>query len=635
MNSWHPSLGARWDGTRTCFRVWAPERKRVEVLLEVNGSTEEAHLLEKGPDGFFVGSIAEARPGARYRYLLDGEGPYPDPASRFQPEGVHSSSQVVDASRFAWSDSHWSGVRLESLVLYELHTGTFTPRGTFAGIIDKLPYLVDLGVTAIELMPIADFQGQRNWGYDGVSLFAPARCYGEPEDLRHLVNEAHGAGLAVFLDVVYNHLGPDGNYLGVFSPYYFSTRNKTPWGPAINLDGENSGPVRDFLIENALHWIHEYHVDGLRLDATHALVDHSSRHFLAELSSRVRASISSRNVLLVAEDHRNLAHMVRSETEGGWGMDAVWADDFHHQVRSALAGDSESYYCDFTGATEDLVTTMRQGWFFCGQQSHYMQGPRGTDPAGLPASRFVTCIQNHDQIGNRAFGERLNQQIPLASYRAATLLLLLAPQTPLLFMGQEWAAQTPFLFFTDHHDNLGKAVTKGRRYEFRHFSAFSDPAKREEIPDPQALETFVASQLRWQEVPQEPHVSMHRFYQALLSLRRSEPALQEQSPESFDGAAVGQGAVVLKRTARNGSSLLAVIQWRDAGVVDLAAESVSRLLSHKDRWETLFHSEEPRFAPDPEPPVIDFSGPAPVISFRRASAVLLRSRGDDEQVSSN
>jgi maltooligosyltrehalose trehalohydrolase len=605
MAVWGASLGAGCDASGTRFRVWAPTRPRVEVVLESG-----THRLTRAADGTFVGVVAGAHAGNRYRYRLDGEGPYPDPASRFQPDGVHGASEIVDASRFEWSDAGWRGVALEDLVLYELHVGTFTPSGTFAGVIERLPYLRDFGVTAIELMPVADFPGARNWGYDGVALFAPARCYGRPDDLRRLVDAAHQLELGVILDVVYNHLGPDGNYLGCFSPYYFSKRHQTPWGDAVNLDDAHSDMVRAFLVENALHWVHEYHVDGLRLDATHALIDHSPRHFLAELTSRVRASAGGRNVLLIAEDHRNLSHMVRPEADGGWGLDAVWADDFHHQVRRALAGDHEGYYADYSGSIRDLATTLRGGWFFTGQYSAYLGSPRGTDPSGVAPQRFVICVQNHDQVGNRAFGERLHQEIDLAAYRAATVLLLCAPETPLLFMGQEWAASSPFLFFTDHNPELGKLVTAGRRREFQSFSAFADPAVRERIPDPQAAATFERSRLRWAENATEPHAAMLRLYQALLTLRRAEPAFRD-GWNSFEAVAVDDAAIILRRGA-----LVAVVQLHGAGEV--------RLDEPPGCVEQVLSTEDSRFACDPQPLRVELRNSAVALHFTRPGAVVLR-----------
>jgi maltooligosyltrehalose trehalohydrolase len=344
---------------------------------------------------------------------------------------------VIDPAVFAWSDRQWTGVPLDRAVIYELHVGSFTPAGTFDGATEQLPYLAELGVTLVELMPVADFPGTRNWGYDGAALFAPCRRYGTPDDLRRLVNTAHGLGLGVLLDVVYNHFGPDGAYCTVFSPYYRSARHQSPWGPALNLDGEQSTPVRQFFIENALHWLHEYHLDGLRLDATHWLVDDSRPHFIAELVARVRESVTDRTVLLVAGDERNLATIVRPPSQSGWGLDAVWADDFHHHVRRRAAGDRDGYYQDYSGSIADLAATVRQGWFYCGQYSAYAGAPRGTSPAGVPLERMIVCIQNHDQIGNRPFGRRLNHQVEPAMFRALSALLLFAPETPLLFMGQE------------------------------------------------------------------------------------------------------------------------------------------------------------------------------------------------------
>jgi maltooligosyltrehalose trehalohydrolase len=619
---WRPSLGSWCEEDDTHFRVWAPPWDSVELVLETPGRPRMTYPLKRATDGTFDRRVSGIGAGDRYRYRLDGRGPYPDPVSRFQPEGVHGPSQVVDARRFEWSDAGWGGVRLETLILYELHVGTFTPAASFAGVTERLPYLRDLGVTAIELMPVGDFPGQRNWGYDGVCLFAPARCYGTPDDLRRLVDRAHHLGLGVVLDVVYNHFGPDGAYLRTFSPWYFSRRHQTPWGEAINLDGEHSPMVRAFLIENALHWIYEYHVDGLRLDATHALVDDGARHFLAELADRVRATVRDRHVLLIAEDHRNLA---RPHADGGWGLDAVWADDFHHQLRRGLAGDHEGYYRDYTGSVADLATTLRRGWFFCGQHSVHLQRPRGTDPAGLAPAQFIICLQNHDQVGNRALGERLHHEVDLAAYRAAVVLLLCAPETPLLFMGQEWAASTPFLYFTDHNFELGKLVTEGRRREFESFSAFSAPAARRRIPDPQEPGTFVASQLNWTEQIQPPHAAVLRLHAALLALRRREPALQAPPWTAVDVMAVADEALLLRRTGGN-SLLLIVVRLRGAGPVPLPhfarAEGAGSEL--EEAWHEVLSTEDPRFSPDPMPVQVDRLGSTPCVHFARPGAVVLR-----------
>ena len=616
--AWRPSLGAWVDREGTRFRVWAPTHARVELELQ-SGAARVVRALRHAADGTFSICLPALRAVDRYAYRLDGEGPYPDPASRFQPEGVHGASAIVDATQFVWSDGDWRGITPEALVIYEMHVGTFTPAGRFAAAAERLTELVALGVTAIELMPVADFAGERNWGYDGVALFAPARCYGTPDDLRRLVNTAHGLGLAVLLDVVYNHLGPDGAYLSAFSPYYFSPHHHTPWGAAVNLDGDHNDMVRAFFIENALHWIHEYHIDGLRLDATHALIDDSPRHFLADLSIAVHGA-APHGAMIIAEDRRNLALLLRPLEAGGWGLDGVWADDFHHQLRRFLAGDHEGYYEDYRGSLADLATTIHRGWFYCGQHSLHLHGARGTDPEGIPPRQFVFCLQNHDQIGNRAFGERLHHQIDPAVYRAASVLLLCVPQTPLLFMGQEWAASSPFLYFSDHHAELGKQVTAGRRREFRDFSAFAAAAARARIPDPQALTTFLASILRWAERADPPHAATLALYRTLLHLRRCEPALRSDAPCAV--AAIDETTLTLRRDPLGAASLLAVVQLRHGGEVALEAQRAFAVTD--TRWDVVLTSEEPRFALDAQPIGIDLSGTAPLLQFHRPGAVILK-----------
>jgi len=618
---WLPTLGAISLRDATRFRVWAPGRDAVSVVIDPGSGRETAVPLDAEGRGYFGGTVAGVTAGARYRFTLDGEGPFPDPAARFQPEGVHGPSEVVDPARFAWTDHAWPGVAPEALVVHELHVGTFTPEGTFRGVIERLPYLRDLGVTAIELMPVADFPGSRNWGYDGTALFAPARCYGAPDDLRALVDAAHAHGLGVLLDVVYNHVGPDGAYLFAFSPWYFTDRHPSPWGKSVNLDGPHAADARAFFIENALHWIHEYHLDGLRLDATHAMRDDSPQPFLRELSARVHASVPGRHVAVIAEDHRNLASMVSPAEAGGLGLDAVWADDFHHQVRVALAGDRDGYYVDYTGATGDLAATIRQGWFYTGQHSAYAGHARGTDSAGIEPRRFVVCTQNHDQIGNRAFGDRLHHHVDLAAVRAATVLLLTLPQTPLLFMGQEWAASSPFLYFTDHHAELGRLVTEGRRREFERFAAFSAPDARERIPDPQAPSTFEASRLRWAEMEQEPHAGMVRLHRALLALRRREPALGAARMGPVVVEALEDMLVMVRESAD--TTMAIVVSLLGAGTCDLASAKAVGAATARGPWQVILTSESPDVAVDPAPPDLDLSGPAPVIRFARPSAVIM------------
>jgi maltooligosyltrehalose trehalohydrolase len=611
-------LGASLTDEGAAFRVWAPRAEAVSVVLE--GPVQGGHALRREADGYFSGQVSGVHAGQLYRYRIGDGPPFPDVASRFQPQGVHGPSQVIDLSRFPWSDAGWQGIERDRLIIYELHVGTFSPEETYDGVIQRLPLLRDLGINAIELMPLADFPGSRNWGYDGVSPYAPARCYGTPADLQRLVDAAHQLGVAVILDVVYNHLGPDGNYTGVYSPYYRTKAHQTPWGDAHNFDGPNSRPVRDYFLHNALHWLGHYHFDGLRLDATHAILDDSRQHFLAELAEKVHAAFPQRKIVLFAEDNQNLNTMLRPADKGGWGLDGIWADDFHHELRRLLAGDHESYFRDYKGRVEDLATILNQGWLFTGQHSIHQGGPRGTDPSGLTPSQFVICIQNHDQIGNRALGHRLHNDIDLAAYRAASALLLTAPQTPLLFMGQEWAATAPFCFFTDHNAELGRLVTEGRRQEFGQFKTFSDPAVRESIPDPQAEETLRKSRLNWGEREAAPHREILALYQALLALRKNEPALRNR--ESWEARAWDDDTLVVRHQGKDGSVLILVVRLRGAGVFQSYGHAESRLFAGRDDWQVLLHTEERRFALQAKPLTvqhrqaeveIDFPGPAAVV----------------------
>jgi maltooligosyltrehalose trehalohydrolase len=632
MRDWRPFLGATYRAGTTTFRVWAPDHASVDLVVDVEADLQVGPGVPEGPPlrdirplspepcGYWSGSFAGLAPGTLYRYRLDGHADqvFPDPVSRFQPYGVHGPSQVVDPSTFDWTDREWRAPSLDEIVFYELHVGTFTPAGTFRGAIDRLPHLKELGITAIELMPVADFPGDRNWGYDGVALFAPARCYGGPDDLRALVDAAHRHGLAVYLDVVYNHLGPDGAYANAFSAHYFTDRHQSPWGRGVNLDGPFSAEVRRFFIENALHWVREYHVDGLRLDATHAMQDDSPVHFLAELTTTLREQAGPA-VTCVAEDHRNLAQMLRPTAEGGWGIDAVWADDFHHQARVHVARDQEGYYSDFTGNVEDLATTLRQGWFYRGQHSSHFGAPRGTDPSGLSPKQFVLCIQNHDQIGNRADGARLNHEVDEATFRALSTLVLLAPQTPLLFMGQEWAASSPFLFFTDHGDDLGRRVTEGRRQEFSAFKAFADSSAHAAIPDPQDPETFARSRLRWDEVQHGPHAGVLRLYQRLIEIRKTSDVIRATTEERYDVRTLDEHALML--TLRRGPTastqdLTMIVRLSGSGCVAAPGAGPT--------WRTLvLTTEDADVASDPQPIRVDTAAPFSV-HFARPGAIVFR-----------
>ena len=589
--AWKLTLGANVEADGVRFRVWAPTTSRAEVVLYRDGN-ELAFPLATESDGYHAALIQDAAAGTRYKFRLD-DALYPDPASRSQPGGVHEPSEVVDPRGFRWTDAAWKGVAPDELSIYELHVGTFTEGGTFDSAIEKLDAIVELGVTAIEVMPIASFSGARNWGYDGVALYAPAAPYGGPEGFRRLVDAAHGRGLGVILDVVYNHFGPEGNYLpAITGGRFFTDRHKTPWGDAINYDGPDSGPVREYVLQNALHWAHEYHVDGLRMDATHAIIDESPVHLLQEIATQLHGLDRPR--VLIAEDERNERRVVLPTDAGGYGLDAVWADDFHHQLRRLTAGDSEGYFRSYTGSIADVVTTLEKGWFYEGQWAEFQEAERGTAAEGLPPRAFVHCIQNHDQVGNRAMGDRLTDGVALPTFRALTTLLLVSPYTPMLWMGQEWAASSPFQFFTDHPEELGKLVTEGRREEFKHFSAFADESMRAKIPDPQAERTFLDSKLRWDEREQEPHRGILELHRALLALRRDDPALKNPSRAGFRVAALGERTLAMRRSAESGEMILAVIHFGDAVALDLGAGDITRSEA-RAQWQPVLWTEDERF----------------------------------------
>src|SRR6185437_394610 len=517
---WRSTFGPAVQPDGCLFQLWARPGAKIELLIEGEPS-RRAIAMSAGEDGIYRAHVNDAGAGTRYWFKIDGAGPFPDPASRFQPEGVHGPSQVVALDGFQWKVNDFQAQPLRELVIYELHVGTFTAAGTFLSLIDKLDYLRELGINAVELMPIADFAGEHNWGYDGVSPYAPAHSYGTPDDFRRLVDEAHARGIAIYLDVVYNHLGPDGAYQSAFAPQFYTKKHKTLWGDGLNFDSEGRDKVRTYFIESALAWIYDYRVDGLRVDATDTIRDDSDPQFLTELTERVHqvANALGRNVILIAEDARNERKVVLPAQQGGHGFDAVWSDDFHHHMRHRLAGDSDGYYQDFDGTTECIAKAIRDGWTFTGQFASFHGRGRGTSADGLSLESRVFCIQNHDQIGNRAFGERLSTQISYPAWCAASALLLLSPEVPLLFMGQEWAAPEPFMYFTDHNEELGRLVTEGRRKEFSGFSAFADAGNHATIPDPQKPETFLQSKLDWTVLKNGDHAKCLRWYRTLLHLR--------------------------------------------------------------------------------------------------------------------
>lgn len=579
------------------FRVWAPRRQRVDVVVE---GIAESQQLEAEPDGYFSGTVAGLATGALYRYQLDGDLLRPDPASRFQPNGPHGASRVVDPASFRWTDGAWPGVSLEGQVIYELHVGAFTPEGTWRAAARELPELAAVGIAVIEPMPVADFPGRFGWGYDGVDLFAPTRLYGEPDDFRDFVNQAHAIGLGVILDVVYNHLGPDGNYLRDFANEYFTDRYENEWGAAIDFDGDRSGPVREFFIANARHWIDEYHLDGLRLDATQQIFDASPTHIVADVAQAVRRAAGSRSTLLVAENEAQEARLVRSPERGGYGLDALWNDDFHHSAIVALTGRNAAYYTDYRGTPQELLSAVKWGCLFQGQHYKWQGKRRGTPALDLPPASFVNYIQNHDQIANSGAGERIDQRTSPGRYRAATALLLLAPGTPMLFMGQEFAASSPFLYFADHEPELAALVRRGRAEFLSQFPDLALPQSKEALADPAAAATFARCKLDLSERTQ--HAAAYALHRDLLTLRREDPVLRAQRPRGTDGAVLSATALVLRFFGERGADRLLIVNLGRALQYEPAPEP---LLAPPEgaRWEVRWSSDDRRYGGTGTPPL--------------------------------
>jgi maltooligosyltrehalose trehalohydrolase len=495
------------------FSIWAPHAKSLVLVLDSG-----EHPMHAEAHGWWRLDVPSAGPGTRYQFRIDDRGPFPDPRSAWQPEGVHGPSVAIDHAAYPWRDAGFTPPALSEALIYELHVGTFTPGSTYASAVERLAYLRDLGVTHVELMPVATFPGARGWGYDGAALFAPHPAYGTPDDLKAFIDQAHALGLAVLLDVVYNHLGPDGNYLGAFGPY-FTDRVKTPWGDALNFDGEYSDEVRAFFLDNALMWLRDYHFDGLRLDAVHAIFDQSATHILETMAERVAelSALTGRPRVLIAESDFNTPRLVQSPAHGGYGLAAHWEDDFHHALHAFLTGEHDGYHADF-GSLAQVAKALEQAYVFDGQYSAYRKRRHGRPPLHVAPSQLVVFAQNHDQTGNRAIGERLSHLLEPPILKATAALLLLSPFVPMLFQGEEWGADTPFLFFTDHHEELGRLVTEGRR---REFAAFDWHGK--EVPDPQAPETFERSKLRWSELDEPAHRDILDWHRALVALRRTIP----------------------------------------------------------------------------------------------------------------
>lgn len=587
-------------GGGVAFRVWAPQRQSVQVVFE--GDLPPA-TLEPQDNGYFAGIVAEAKAGMRYRFRLDDDPTlYPDPVSRFQPEGPHGPSEIIDP-RFDWTDGDWQGVTCHGQVTYEMHIGTFTPEGNWAAAIEQLPELANLGITLLEVMPVADYDGEFNWGYDGVNLFAPTRNYGRPEEFRRFVDRAHALGMGVILDVVYNHLGPSGNYLPQFAKDYFTDRHSTDWGEAINYDGENCGPVREFYITNAAYWVTEFHLDGLRLDATQDIHDDSTPHILEEIGQAVRLAGRKRSTYIVAENEPQESLIVRSLEAGGYGLDALWNDDFHHSARVALTGRREAYYTDYLGTPQEFISAAKYGYLYQGQHYSWQKKRRGMPTFGVPPEAFVTFMENHDQIANSASGQRIHQLTSPGNYRTMTALLLLGPGTPLLFQGQEFAASAPFLFFADHEPELAKLVDEGRRGFLEQFPSVKLPAIRDRIPAASARSTFELCKLNLGE--RQTNAWAYNLTRDLLRLRREDPVISGQNRTAIDGAVLGPKAFVLRYFADDGLDRLLVFNLGDD--CDLVSAPEPLLAPPAGcQWDVHWSSETPEYgghgAPSPDEP---------------------------------
>jgi maltooligosyltrehalose trehalohydrolase len=583
------------------FRVWAPRRQKVEVAVESGAPVEIPRVeLQRESSGYFSGVATQAGAGTRYRFRLDGGDSFPDPASRYQPEGPHGPSQVVDPSAFHWSDADWPGAAIEGQIIYEMHIGTFTREGTWAAAGRELPELSKAGVGVLEVMPVADFPGRFGWGYDGVGWFAPVRIYGEPDDFRRFVDEAHRVGLGVILDVVYNHVGPDGNYLSQFSPDYFTSRYGNAWGEAINYDGGNAAPVREFVLTNGAYWMEEYHVDGLRLDATDQIFDASPENIIAALMKRVRAAADGRKTIVVAENEAQETRLVRAVEQGGYGLDALWNDDFHHTVRVAATGRREAYYTGYEGKPQELISAVKYGYLYQGQHNKWQHKRRGTVCWGLRPAQFVTFLDNHDQIANSGRGQRLHQLTSPGRYKALTALLLLGPGTPMLFQGQEFAAASPFCFFADFDTGLSRLVREGRADFLAQFPSLAQPGMRGVLPDPGNPDTFERCKLDFGQ--RQSHAAIYQLHKDLMRLRREDPVFRAQTPRGVDGAVLSAEAFLLRFFGENGDDRLLLVNLGVDLRLDPAPEPLLAPPEGK-LWDLLWSSEDPRYGGTGTPPV--------------------------------
>jgi maltooligosyltrehalose trehalohydrolase len=583
--------------------------------------SQQSVELERGSDGYFAGFLPQARAGMRYRFRLDGESSlYPDPASRFQPDGPHGSSQIVDSGQFRWTDREWRGVQLAGAIIYEMHIGTFTAAGTWKAAAEQLPELADLGVTILEVMPVAEFPGKFGWGYDGVCLFAPTRLYGEPDDFRRFVDQAHAAGLGVILDVVYNHFGPDGNYLKQFAPAYFTDRHQNEWGEAINFDGPDAGPVREFFVANAAYWMREFHLDGLRLDATQQIFDQSPVHILSELKRVARQAAGNRRIVVVAENELQEFRLVRSPERGGYGIDALWNDDFHHSAHVALTAQNTAYYTDFRGGPQEFISAAKWGYLYQGQYYSWQSKPRGAPALDLRPEQFVTFLENHDQVANSGRGERIHQLSNPGRYRALTALLLLGPGTPMLFQGQEFAASAPFLYFADHEPKLVEQVFSGRKKFLAQFPELARPEVQATLANPSDPATFERCRLNFAE--RQINARLYAMHRDLLKLRRDDPLLSAPTPRGVDGAVLGPQAFLLRYFASDGMDRLLLVNLGSELSLHIVPEPLLAAPADSS-WEMLWSSEDVRYGGSGTSPVETADGwrlPAEAAIFLTARA---------------
>ena len=602
-------VGAEPQDGSVHFRVWAPKPKQIEVVFD---NDRPAAKLSPEADGYHAGFVAGAKPGDRYHFRIDGEKYlYPDPVSRYQPDGPHGASVVVDPS-FNWTDDNWKGTTAAGQVLYELHIGTFTKEGTFRSAIIGLDHLKDLGVTCIEMMPVPEFAGSFGWGYDGVTLFAPYHHYGTPEDLRAFVDAAHAHGIGVILDLVYNHMGPDGNYLRAFADAYFNPKVMTDWGEALNFDGDHREPCREFFVSDALMWVTEFHFDGFRFDATQAIIDSSPEHILAEINRKCRAAVPNKSLYLINENEPQNTNLVRPVDQGGYGLDALWNDDFHHTALVALSGHNEAYYTDYNGSAQEFLSSAKWGYLYQGQHYRWQKRRRGTAALDMPPTAFVHFLQNHDQIANSGRGYRVHQISSPGQCKAMTAFMLLMPQTPMLFQGQEFAASSTFHYFADHNQELSRLIAEGRVKELSQFPSVAVKPMKPYLLDPSERSTFERSKIDLAEKEKPGHAEMYRLHRDLLKLRKSQSVFgRVQRRGDIDGAVLSPSAFVLRffaspgpgtgaETASSNDRLVLVNLGNDLPMDPCPEPLLAPPPGH--RWLVMLTTEDPVYGGSGTPP---------------------------------